>query len=141
MEPSEGISGVSLSKTAPMRAIVKKLVRDDVVLNEKRLKKMHRDLKTMRRSGVYPMDVRLRNYRAGLFLDMSIAITKPHFSFEVRDTWYTASTQREDLQSFQKIISDSGIPTSLRAISNREYCKKVRRNTNGRKGSDRRLVD
>ena len=66
----------SSTKRQPFRAIVKNLVRNDVALNDKILRKMNRVLVRMRKLGVYPMDVRLRNYGAGLLLGMSISVTQ-----------------------------------------------------------------
>ena len=72
-----------VSQQQPLRAIVKDLVLDDVSLSQRLVNKMLRDLKKIRALGVYPMDVRRRNYRGGLLLDMSVAMTKPHYLFDV----------------------------------------------------------
>ena len=54
-----------------------------LILNDNRLthqvaKMIFRGLRKMRKMGIYPMDVRTRDYKAGLLVDLSIAITTPH---------------------------------------------------------------
>ena len=115
------------NRRPPLRAIVKKLIRDDVPLSKKSAAKMLRDLKNMRRVGVYPMDVQERNYKGGLLVDMSIAMVKPHYLFDIRPSWQvTEMFQKEDLRNFQTMINNAGINSTLRAMPNREYRKKLR---------------
>ena len=89
----------------PFRAVVKDLVREPVPWTHKVAKKMLKDLKAMRRLGVYPMDVGARNYEAGLLVDMSIAITTPHYRFDLRPRWQVRVMQREDLLMFDKVCT------------------------------------
>ena len=63
---------------------MKEMVREDVPLTGKVADKMLRDLERMRRCGIYAGDIRLRNYKAGLLVDLSIARTEPYFLFELR---------------------------------------------------------
>jgi hypothetical protein len=49
------------SKREPLRAIVKDLVTEDVPLTAKTAKKMLRDLRTMRKFGIYNLDIKARN--------------------------------------------------------------------------------
>ena len=117
---------IPVAKRQPLRAIVKELVREDVPLTQRIVKKMLKDLKKMRDLGVYPLDVRARNYKAGRLLDMSIAMTEPHYLFEIRPRWQVRSLKREDLLMFDKMISDEGISTWVRALPRRETCEKLR---------------
>ena len=66
----------------------------------------------MRALGVYPMDVRARNYGAGLFLDMSIAITTPHSLFKIRPRRQVRVFQWEDLLMFDKVCTLLELPCS-----------------------------
>ncbi len=68
----------------PFRAIVKDPVQKDVKMTERVARKMLRDLKRIRKVGVYPMDIQARNYKAGFVLDFSVAMTYPHFLFDTR---------------------------------------------------------
>lgn len=70
------------SERQPFRVIVKDLISRDDPLTGKVADKILRDLKKMRRCGVYCNDVRTRNYKAGLLVDMSVAMTEPHYVFK-----------------------------------------------------------
>ena len=115
------------SRRPPLRAIVKQLIREEVPLTQKSAAKMLRDLKSMRRAGVYPIDVHERNYKGGLLVDMSIAMVKPHFLFDIRPPWQVADMYKsDDLRNFQTMIDNAGINSTLRTMPNREYKKKLR---------------
>ena len=114
------------AKRKPFRAIVKDLVEDDRPLNEENLIRMRRDLLKMHRLGIYPQDVRERNYGGGLLLDFSIAITKPHWVFEMKRPWWIGSMKNDDMNMLQRIMLESGVKTWARAVRNREYCMKLR---------------
>lgn len=117
---------IPVAKREPFRAIVKELVREDEPLTQRAVKKMLKDLKKMRDLGVYPLDVRARNYKGGRLLDMSVAMTEPHYLFNIRPRWQIRSMKREDLLMFDKMISDEGISTWVRALPKREMCEKLR---------------
>ena len=116
-----------INRRPPLRAILKDYLPQDVPLTRKSAAKMLRDLRMMRRVGVYPMDIRQRNYKGGLLVDMSIAMVKPHYLFDIRPEWQVKSMlQMEDLKNFQLMINDAGINSSLRAIPNQKYRQKLR---------------
>ena len=115
-----------LRNKTPLRAIAKQLIREDKPLSEKLAAKMLRDLKRMRRAGVYPMDIRKRNYKGGLLLDMSIAMVKPHYVFDIRPEWHVERLQNADLKGFQRMVDKAGGKTWKRAVRNPEYCVKLR---------------
>lgn len=122
----EDDSELSVSKRQPFRAIVKDLIEDDRPLNEKKLIRMRKDLLKMHKFGVYPQDVQERNYGGGLLLDFSIAITKPHWVFETKRSWWIRIMIKDDLNMLQEMILESGVKTWQRAVRNREYCMKLR---------------
>ena len=116
-----------VSKREPLRAIVKDLISNDVEFVEKDVYRMLKHLKHLQRLGVYPMDVRSRNYRAGLLVDFSAAITEPHYLFKTRSAPQISKYKREDLLLFDRMIKDSGIEFSkFRATANQEYKEKLR---------------
>lgn len=117
---------LSVTKRQPFRAIVKDLIKDDRQLNEKKLIKMRKDLLKMHKMGLYPQDVRERNYGGGLLLDFSIAITKPHWVFETKRPWWIRAMKNDDKIMLQEIMLDSGVETWERVVRNREYCMKLR---------------
>ena len=119
-------SALPVAKRQPLRAIVKDLVDVDRPLTEENLIRMRKDLLKMHRLGVYPQDVRDRNYGDGLLLDFSIAITKPHWVFETKKPWWIRSMRNDDLNMLQVIMLESGVKTWHRAVRNREYCMKLR---------------
>lgn len=110
----------------PIRAIVKEIIRDDNPVTDKVAKKILRDLRKMRKMGVYPMVVRARNYKAGLLVGMSIAITTPHYLFKIRSPWQISMLQVQDLAMFDEMISDEEVVPSVRALLNEQYCTKLR---------------
>ncbi|KAL8745420.1 MAG: hypothetical protein Q9190_002446 [Brigantiaea leucoxantha] len=118
-----------------LRAIVKDLVREDVPLTHKVVKKMFSDLKRMRAEGVYNMDVRARNYKGGMLLDLSIAITTPHYLFEINAHWRVTNYKLQDLLQFDQMIKDEKIATWVRARPNKAYLAKLRPRPTDR-GSD-----
>lgn len=93
------------SRRQPFRAVVKDLIREPVQLTPRVIKKMLKDLKTMRELGVFPMDVCARNYEGGLLVDMSIAMTTPHFLFKICPRWQVRVMQREDLLMFDRVCT------------------------------------
>lgn len=46
--------------------------------------------------------------------------------------------KNDEMQKFQCVIRDSGVETSLRAVRNREYCKKLRNCPDGRERRQRK---
>lgn len=114
------------SQRQSFRAIVKELIHHDPPFTAKLLKKTLRDLKKIRRLGVYPMDVQARNYKDGLLLDMSVAMTKPHFLFDIKPEWQVSFFKRNDLIQWEKMVRDAGILVWKRALRNKDYCAKLR---------------
>lgn len=119
-------SRLMMSKRQPLRAIVKDLIQDDTALDKRMLSRMRKDLLKIRKLGVNPKDVRLRNYGDGHLLDFSIAITKPHWFLHFKEPWMIRTMEKREMQMFQQLIVESDVRTSLRATRNREYCAKLR---------------
>ena len=117
----------SVSERQPLRAIVKELIRNDLSFTAKDVNKMLRHLKRLRQLGIYPMDVAARNYRAGLLIDFSAAMTEPHYLFETRPEWHVSMLQQDDLFLFDRMIEDAKLGTWVRATPNPEYLQKLRR--------------
>ena len=86
---------------------------------------MLRDLKKIRALGVYPMDIRKRNYRGGLLLDMSAATTAPHYVFDHVPKWRIKAMMRQDLRDNEDMAKDEGF--NCIAQRNEEYCTILRR--------------
>lgn len=120
-------SNDSQSATRPLRAIVKEYVENDVPFKEKNIIKMLGDLRRIRRHEIYNRDVTARNYRAGLLVDFSCAMTKPHYLFETRPKWQVAVYKRDDLLQFDEMIEESRLKTWVRATPNKEYKQKLRK--------------
>lgn len=72
------------SKRQPFRAIVRDLISEGVPFTSQSVKKILRDLKRMRKLGVYPRDVQARNCKGGLLVDFSVAMTEPHYLFVIQ---------------------------------------------------------
>lgn len=119
-----------VSKREPLRAIVKDLVTEDVPPTVKTAKKMLSDLRKVRKSGIYVMDIRPRNYKGGRLIDFSAAITTPHHWVDTMPAW---RYEDDDLIDFDKILDEAGVVTRNRAMPDREVMKKLRRrDSNGR---------
>lgn len=110
----------------PFRAILKDLVTEDIPFTEKLVIKMLRDLKRMRRVGVYPMDIEARNYKGGLLIDFSIAVTIPHYLFEIKTRKRIRRMKRQDLVGWESLVENEGIQTWTRAVRNEKYVKTLR---------------
>ena len=72
------------------RAILK-----DVPLIGKVADKILRDMKRMRRCGVYPRDVHPQNHVGGLLVDLSEAMTRPYWLFQIRPRYGEMTEYRE----------------------------------------------
>lgn len=126
------------SRRQPFRAIVKDLVTEDVPLTARTAKKMLRDLRRMRRFEVYNMDIQARNYKGGLLVDFSVAMTTPHYLFVIKPAWRKEDYKYDDLRSFDHMLDEAGIVTLDRATPNREYASKLRSRDNEGRGTKQR---
>ncbi|CAF9911164.1 hypothetical protein IMSHALPRED_009952 [Imshaugia aleurites] len=115
-----------VSERRPIQAIVKDLILEDAPLTGKAADKILRDLKKMRSVGVYPLDIRPRNYKAGLLVDMSIARTTPHFLFDIRGPKAVARMKSIDLGMWETMRERGKLNTRLRAVRDKECCAKLR---------------
>ena len=115
-----------VSQRQPFRAIVKDLVLKDIPLTAKVADKMLADLKRMRRSGIYPGDIVLRNYMAGLLVDFSTARTEPFFLFNLRPGRQTQIMKNADLYMWEEMRKENDLDTRTRAVRDEEYCAKFR---------------
>ncbi len=57
------------------------------------------------------MDIAARNYKGGLLLDFSVAMTKPHYLFAIKPPRQVRTYKRDDLLSFNRMIIDEGVVT------------------------------
>lgn len=114
------------------RAIVKELIRDDLPLTHMRVKKMMRDLLKMRELGVYPMDIKSRNYRGCLLVDFSSAITEPHSTFKISPEWQNELTRNTDLVEFDEMVEKVKVKTWIKAWTV-DYKRKLRPRNPARK--------
>ena len=110
----------------PFRAIVKTLLPTRLSMDSKLVGKALRDLKRMRRLKVYAMDIRARNYVAGILVDLSNAITEKNYLFYVSPAWRVRLYQKEDLEYFDGMIEELGIQTWERALPKDAYRAKLR---------------
>ena len=115
-----------IKERAAFRAIVKDLVREDPPLNHRLLKKMLKDLAKIREQGVYPLDIMRRNYKGGLLVDFSNAMTEPHYLFDIQPEWQMKSYKNQDLFQFDSMVEDERVKTSLRALPKLETLMKLR---------------
>ena len=114
-----------VSERQPLRAIVKELIQKDVPLTGRVADRILRDMKRMRRCGIYSNDVFPRNYKGGLLVDMSLAITEPFYIFEIRRERRKMLKDRE-LYMWENMVKENQLDIRTRPFRNDEYCKKLR---------------
>ncbi|KAL9098861.1 MAG: hypothetical protein Q9163_005554 [Psora crenata] len=115
-----------IAQRRPLRAIVKELLSNNAPYTPKVVHKMLRDLRKMRRLGVYAMDIAPRNYIAGLLVDFSIAMTKPHYWLEVTSKHTVHFWLGMDLHRLDEMIEEKKVKTWQRATRNPVYTQKLR---------------
>ena len=116
------------STGAPLRAIVKELVSDEVPFTGKMIRRMKADLSALRRMCIYTRDIRADNYKGGKLVDFSTSWTKPHIMLSER-YWSRKTIDRDkdwELTEFDDMIEESGIPTWIRATPNPNYISRLR---------------
>ena len=111
---------------AAFRAIVKDLVGADIPLTHRVVKKMKKDLLQIRRQNIYPSDIKRKNYKHGLLLDFSTAITEPNYLFQIKPDWQVKRYKDADLLQFDQMIQDERVKTWVRTTQNRDYLRKLR---------------
>ncbi|KAL8906226.1 MAG: hypothetical protein Q9207_002148 [Kuettlingeria erythrocarpa] len=107
------------------RAIIKDIMQDDVRWTHKTVKRMRQDLLRMRERGIYPMDIVSRNYKGGLLVDFSSAMTTPHFYLKMCPDRQYERVMNTDLYDFDEMIKEARVKTWVIAY-NKEYLKKLR---------------
>lgn len=113
------------SQKEPFRAIVKQFV--DSKKSVVNPAKMLRDLKKLRSLGVFQRDVCDRNYKDGLLVDFSVAWTEPFWRMKLMGEIPLRIMLEDELFQFDEMIQTSGIKTTVRAMPNLSYRKKLRR--------------
>ena len=116
---------IPVSERQPLRAIVKGLILKDTPLTGRVADNILRDMKRMRRCGIYSNDVFPRNYKGGLLVDMSLAMTEPFFLFKVRRERKKMLKDKE-LYMWENMVKENQLDTRTRPFRNEEYCKKLR---------------
>lgn len=116
----------SPSERQPLRAIVKDLVLEDTEWIPRIANKMLRDLKKMRKLEIYTMDIKPENYKAGLLVDLSLALTAPHVVFQIKPEFQTRGYKNQDLVDFDAMMRDQKVKTRIRAFRNAETTRKLR---------------
>lgn len=115
-----------IGKRTPFRAIVKEMIRSDPPLTHGIVKKMLKDLKQIRKLKIYPLDIYRRNYKGGLLVDFSNAITEPHFLLEINSDQKVEEYENTDLVQFDMMVASEKVRTWVRATPNKETFKKLR---------------
>lgn len=117
-----------LQKRQPFRAIVKELIHEKIPFKANMITRMKIDLLRLRKMEVYPQDIRADNYRCGKLLDFSVSYTAPHImlSDNIRHIEHIDDDIAHELVLFDRMIEESGFPTSVRMTPNQETLRKLR---------------
>lgn len=126
-----------VSQRQPFRAIVKELILKDVLLTGKVADKTLRDTKRLQRCGIYPGDIRPRNYKNRLLIDISTARTEPYYLFNIRPVQQMEKMKNRDLNMWEAMVEESNLQTLLRAVRSEEYCGRLRPRKKKTTGSKR----
>ncbi|KAI4279928.1 MAG: hypothetical protein L6R38_004868 [Xanthoria sp. 2 TBL-2021] len=84
---------------------------------------MLRDLKKIRKLGVYAVDIKPNNYKGGLLVDLSIALTHPHIVFQTKPEFQQQGYKNQDLIAFDAMMQDQKVKTRIRAFRNIEIAR------------------
>ncbi|KAL9607372.1 MAG: hypothetical protein Q9167_007712 [Letrouitia subvulpina] len=123
----EGIVEPIDSQDQPYRAVVKDLIRDDVKLTTRIANRMKRDLSAMQKHHIWPYDIKLDNYRAGLLIDLSTAITRPHYWLRVtKSRGQLDMLEFADLVNFDEMIEEANPNIIVRTLPDQRTLKKLR---------------
>ncbi|KAI4101710.1 MAG: hypothetical protein LQ339_004944 [Xanthoria mediterranea] len=115
-----------VASRSPLRAIVKDLVLEDNIWKPYVARKMLGDLRKMRQLGIYPMDIKPKNYTGGKLVDFSVAITLPNFIFNVKPAFQIQGYMNEDLGAFDAMMQEQKVKTRQRAFRDNATVKKLR---------------
>ncbi|KAL8715672.1 MAG: hypothetical protein Q9225_006325 [Loekoesia sp. 1 TL-2023] len=111
----------------PYRAVVKDLIQNDVELSPRIARKMKKHLLTMRKHGIYPYDIKLENYRGGLLVDFSTAITKPHYWLHINKLRGQLEIyELADLINFDEMIMEANQKITVRTLPDQRTLAKLR---------------
>ena len=112
-----------------VRAIVKELASQDSGVNTKSIGKILGDIKQLNELGIYHRDIRRHNFKDGKLVDFGSAWTEPHCFMHSADTEEPGETRLGDLVMFDNMVDLERIKTTVRAMPNSSYCKKLRSNS------------
>lgn len=115
-----------VSSRSPRRAIVKDLVLEENIWKPYIARRMLRDLRKMRELGIYAMDIKPENYTGNKLVDFSVAMTLPHFIFDVKPAFQIQGYMNEDLGAFDAMMQDQNVKTKQRAFRDYDTMKKLR---------------
>ena len=87
------------------------------------------DMKRMRRCGIYSDDVSPRNYKNGLLVDLSQAMTEPFYLFKIRPGRREKMWKDNELNMWEKMVERHQLNVRSRALRNEEFCERLRSHT------------
>lgn len=116
------------SKRQLLRAIVKDLVLKDTVWKPRVANRILSHLKIIRKHGVFVTDIKLKNYKGGILVDFSIALTEPHVVFQLKPDIQIESYKNPDLRAFNEMMRDQKVKTTVRAfrVRDKDTIRKLR---------------
>ncbi|KAL8808696.1 MAG: hypothetical protein Q9223_003856 [Gallowayella weberi] len=115
-----------VSKRSPLRTIVKDLVLEENIWKPNVARRMLRDLRKMRELEIYAMDIKPENYKGSKLVDFSVAMTLPHFIFDIKPAFQVQHYKNEDLGAFDAMIQDQKVKTKHRASRDFTTIRKLR---------------
>lgn len=111
----------------PVRALVKRYVPEpSFALKTRSVKRMMQDLKTLHDHGLYPIDIRVENYRAGLLVDFGMALTTPSCVLDAVPEIVSNRERGRGQGAFDRMIRGEEIKTRVRAWNGMRWKSRTR---------------
>lgn len=117
----------------PIRALVKQYIPEPSLdLKKRSVKRMLRHLKIMNQHGLFPIDIRVENYRGGLLVDFGQALTEPSCVLRVVDDDIAEGERLRGLMEFDQMIQRAGVKTQVRAYADGKRTSQTRQTVRAR---------
>ena len=108
------------------RAIVKELVLGDSGVDSENAQQVLSSIEALNKAKIYIEDFRSTNFINGRLYNFSMSRTEPHELLAATHDWKLPHIHVGDLVKFDAMIEREGVNTTVRALRNVKYCKKLR---------------
>ncbi|KAI0513292.1 kinetochore Sim4 complex subunit FTA2-domain-containing protein [Xylaria bambusicola] len=122
------------TKRVPIRAIVKEYIESEHAFTPRMIPRMLRNIKNLHKHGIVHQDIRSANYKDGLLVDFSCAMTVPHYLLDIElghvSKEFIYAYEISDAQDFDHMIAEwndrNRVQIWHRFLPNFLYCNRLR---------------